>query len=51
MESQYIIIISEDEEPMCVSQERKSGTVTIITARTLEEAMQLFRKASTAVST
>lgn len=44
MEYRYIITIGADEEPLCVSQEREAGTVTVlITARTLEEAKRLFQ--------
>lgn len=44
MKFRYIITIGADEEPLCVSQEREAGTVTVlITARTLEEAKRLFQ--------
>lgn len=44
MEFRYIITIGADEDPLCVSQEREPGTTTVlITARTPEEAVQLFR--------
>lgn len=47
MEFRYIITIGADEEPLCVSQEREPGMVTVlITARTPEEAKQLFRGVS-----
>lgn len=44
MKTRYIITIGADEEPLCVSQEREPGTVTVlITAQTLEEALKLFQ--------
>lgn len=44
MKFRYIITIGTDEEPLCVSQEREPGTTTVlITARTPDEAAQLFQ--------
>lgn len=44
MEFRYIITIGTDEEPLCVSQKREPGTVTVlIAARTPEEAARLFQ--------
>lgn len=44
MEFRYIITIGADEDPLCVSQEREpSVTTVLITARTPEEAAQLFQ--------
>lgn len=49
MEARYIITIGKDEEPQCVSKELDSGTVTtLITARTPQEAVQLFHMIPTA---
>ena len=39
MKTRYIIIVDEDEEPMCVSKEGAPGAVSVlIIARTPEEA-------------
>lgn len=39
----YIIIIDEDDEPMCVSKEGAPGAISVlIIARTPEEAKQLL---------
>ncbi len=49
MQTRYIITIGADEEPLCISQERDPGMVTVlITARTMEEAQQLFLGVSVA---
>lgn len=43
MKTRYIIILDENEEPVCVSKERTPGTVSVlIIARTSEEARCLF---------
>jgi len=48
VKTNYIIIVNEDEEPVCVSKELESGTVSrLIIARTLEEAAELLRKSNT----
>lgn len=45
MKTRLIITISDDEEPLCVSQELEPGTIsTLITARSLEEALQLLQE-------
>lgn len=41
--NRYIIIIDEDEEPMCVSKEEAPGAISVlIIARTPEEAKRLL---------
>ena len=43
MEFRYYITIGTGENPLCVSQEREPGTVTVlITAKTPEEAAKLL---------
>lgn len=46
--NRYIIVIDEDEEPLCVSKEGAPGTISVlIIARTPEEAKQLLDKHKT----
>ena len=46
MKTRYIIIIDEDEEPMCVSKEGAPGAISVlIIARTPEEAKQVYQNA------
>lgn len=41
--TRYIIIVDEDEEPMCVSKEGAPGAISVlIIARTPEEAKRLL---------
>lgn len=43
MKTRYIIIIDEDEEPMCVSKEGAPGTISVlIFARSPGEAKRLL---------
>lgn len=40
----YIIEIDRDEQPQCIERELKPGETTVfITARTLEEAEELYK--------
>lgn len=48
MKIRYIIIIDENEEPVCVSKEEAPGAISVlIIARTPEEAQQLFGRYET----
>lgn len=48
MRTRYIIIIDEEEKPMCVSKEETSGAVSVlIFARTPEEAKQMLEQHKT----
>lgn len=45
MKTRHIITISDDEEPMRIRAELEPGTIsTLITARSLEEALQLLQE-------
>ena len=46
-ETRYIISIAADEDPAILSKEARDGaTVTMITARTFEEATALYEQAA-----